>query len=74
MGGAECAGAGGEGSGARSPNLPPPDSGPKPGLGLGLAVFPTPQRGATSWPEDRGAGTGAGVWEREPGLARADGR
>lgn len=58
----------------RVPLPPRPDSGPKPGLGLGLAVFPTPRIGATSWREDRGAGTRAGVWEREPGLARAAGR
>ena len=68
----ERARAGGEGSGARY--LPPPPAwiqGPKLGLRFGLAVFPTPRRGATSGSEDRGAGTRAAVWERERGSARA---
>lgn len=61
---------------ARVTRPPPPAwiQGPKPGLRLGLAVFPTPRRGATSGPEDWGAGTRAAVWERERGSARAAGR
>lgn len=50
------------------PPPPCPDSGPKLGLGLGLAVFPTPRIGAAFWPEigargrERVCGSGSRAW------------
>lgn len=72
-GGAERAGAGGEGSGARFPHPPPGFRAEAGSRARSRGVSNAPKR-CHFLARGSGRGDGSGVWEREPGLAWAAGR